>query len=780
MEMQGPADTVIGRPSRIVRRYFLVFATLIGGALSTSFLMELAFRYQEAMQQLDVVHQQMAELAALRIRNYVESIAQSVRVAAQPGQVSEPYVTKEYISTLNDLRKNVPAIREIVALDLQGREVLRQSRIGPSLPQVDADHSSAPHFLVALSGATYFGPVTFPVDAFEPRIVIAVPMEPYQGKVVGVLAVEVNVKYVWDVVQEIRAGESGYAYVVSDTGALVAHPDIHLVLQRKDLSNLPQVADARTVEGQQSSTRIYKNLSNQGVVASHMVIPRLGWTVFVEQPLVEAYRPLVASLARTAGILLILCVLAVTAAVLLGRRVVGPIEVLRGGATRLEAGDLQARLVLNTGDEFEELANDFNRMAGQLEESYTMLERRVEERTRQLALANLAKSRFLASASHDLRQPLHALGLFVGQLDSDVNAHERRQLVERIQASVADMNKLFNALLDISRLDAGGLTPNVSEFPISNLLDKIESTFAELANQKGLTLRIIPTGAWVRSDPILLERILMNLVSNAVRYTSSGGVLVGCRMRGPRLRIEVSDTGPGIAEDQRQNIFGEFYRLDAPNQDRSGGLGLGLAIVDRLCRLLDQPIELVSSVGRGSRFAVLAPLVPAQLKCAKPVMPLPAFDEPNGKLVVIIDDDLPALEGMGGLLRSWGCAIVTGTSLEAALAGLADHREAPDLIISDYRLADGKTGIDAIERLRIKYGGAVPAFLISGDTDSETLKEARAHGHRLIQKPVEPMTLRALLNRAGLKSKTTARPDAALSTSCPDRGENSARAHVGS
>jgi signal transduction histidine kinase/CheY-like chemotaxis protein len=758
MEVRGQTDTVIRRSSRIVRRYFLVFATLIGGVLSTSFLIEMAFRYQEAMQQLDIVHQQMAELAALRIRNYVESVAQSVRLAAQPGQVNEPYVTKEYISTLHDLRKNVPAIREIVALDLGGREVLRESRIGPSLPQPDARHSSAPYFLVARAGETYFGPVTFPVDAFEPRILIAVPMEPFQGKVVGVLAVEVNVKYVWDVVQEIHAGEAGYAYVVSDTGALVAHPDFHLVLQRKDLSNLPQFSDSRTVKSQEGSTRIYKNLSNQAVVASHMAIPRLGWTVFVEQPLVEAYRPLLASLARTAGILLILCILAVTAAVLLGRRVVGPIEVLRRGATRLEAGDLQARLVLNTGDEFEELANDFNRMAGQLEESYVMLERRVEERTRQLELANLAKSRFLASASHDLRQPLHALGLFAGQLNSGVNPHERRRLIERIQASVADMNKLFNALLDISRLDAGGLTPDVTEFPVSNLLKKIESTFAELANQKGLRLHIIPTDAWARSDPILLERILLNLVSNAVRYTSSGGVLVGCRKRGRRLRIEVSDTGPGIAEDQRQNIFGEFYRLEAPNQDRCGGLGLGLAIVERLCRLLDQPIELTSTVGRGSRFAVLAELVPLQLEFAKPPVPtLPHIDAANGKLVVIIDDDLPALEGMGGLLRSWGCCIVTGTSLEAALVGLADHREIPDLIISDYRLADGKTGIDAIERLRIKYGNPLPAFLISGDTDSETRKDVRAQGYQLIQKPVEPMTVRAVLNQILLKAETRAR-----------------------
>ena len=260
----------------------------------------------------------------------------------------------------------------------------------------------------------------------------------------------------------------------------------------------------------------------------------------------------------------------------------------------------------------------------------------------------------------------------------------------------------------------------------------------------------------MRSDFILLERILFNLVSNAVRYTSQGGVVVGCRKRGGQLRIEVWDTGPGIPEDQQQNIFTEFYRLGDPNRDQRAGLGLGLAIVDRLCQLLDQPIELTSAVGRGSRFTVAAPLVPARPVDAgrpdsTPVVP----DASRNKLVVIIDDDPPALDAMAGLLRNWGCLVVTGSTDAAALKSLAAHVQPPDLIISDHRLPDGRTGIEAIERVRREFGGSIPAFLISGDTHSELLHSARASGYQLLHKPVEPMTLRAMVNQM-LKSKELA------------------------
>jgi len=387
-------------------------------------------------------------------------------------------------------------------------------------------------------------------------------------------------------------------------------------------------------------------------------------------------------------------------------------------------------------------------MAAQLQDSYATLEREVEERTHQLALANLAKSRFIAVASHDLRQPLHALGLFGAELRDRMDGAERSRLVERIDVAVAAISELFIALLDISKLDAGVLAPNISQFPIANLLKTNESMFAEAAREKGLSLRIVSSTAWIRSDAMLLERILQNLVSNAARYTTQGGIVVGCRRRGGQLRIEVWDSGPGIPEDQRQNIFGEFYRLAGPERDRQAGLGLGLAIVERLCRLLDHPIELTSTIGKGSRFAVVVPLATALTKSVEAQPSREAkLDPARGKLVVVIDDDPLVLDSTGGLLRSWGCGVVTASSEHSALAVLAEHDRPPDLIIADSRLSDGKSGIEAVARLRTAFNASIPAFLISGDTDPERLREARASGYHLLHKPVRPMALRAMLSQ---------------------------------
>ena len=756
----GPsAASGTGRRGRLVRRYFLVCATLVGGSLVAGILAEMGLRFQEARQNVEVVHGQMAELAALRIRNYIEEVARAVNLAAHPRNLTRGKVGDDYNTDIRELLKNVPAIRNVVALDPDGHEALRQSRIGRSVPNAAADHSAADYFTAARSGKVYFGPVIFPANSFEPRIVIAAPIEPFVGEVVGVLAAEVNVRYVWEVVQEIKVGESGYAYVVDGAGSLVAHPDLHLVLQRKDLSDLPQVAALRRPDTGDGAAGVYQNLASQWVLVSHVRIPNVGWTVFVERPLTEVYAPLLVSLSRTGGILLLVCIMAVGAAVLLGRRVVGPIEVLRRGAARLEAGELDARLELKTGDEFEELAEDFNRMSHRLQDSHATLERKVEERTQQLELANQAKSRFLAAASHDLRQPLHALGLFVAQLRGGMKASDRSRVIERIDTALAAMNELFSALLDISKLDAGVLTPELTEFPIARLLERIESTFAEAAREKRLSLRVVPHQAWVRTDFILLERILLNLVSNAVRYTTRGGLVVGCRRRGAALRIEVWDTGVGIPPDQRRNIFGEFYRLGEPDRDRRAGLGLGLAIVERLCRLLDHSISLTSTLGKGSCFCVMIPVVDARAAAAKPPAPANATpDVSHDKLICVIDDDPLVLEGMGGLLRSWGCRVVTGASAASVMAELAAIEQQPDLIISDYLLAEGKSGIDAIECLRTAFGSRVPAFLVSGDISPERLHEARAGGFHLQHKPVEPMVLRAMMNQLLKKAKVDRLP----------------------
>jgi CheY-like chemotaxis protein len=319
--------------------------------------------------------------------------------------------------------------------------------------------------------------------------------------------------------------------------------------------------------------------------------------------------------------------------------------------------------------------------------------------------------------------------------------------VEQIDAAVGSMNDLFDALLDMSKLDAGVLEPNLTEFPIERLLERLATTFAEVAREKGLRWRVASSREWVCSDFILLERIMLNLVSNAVRYTARGGVLIGCRRRANLLRIDVWDSGPGIPEDQQRQIFGEFYQLAAPEPGRLGGLGLGLSIVDRLSQLLEHPIELVSRPSKGSRFSILVPLVAARRTKEAARSPVSLADQVNDKLILVIDDDALVLDGMQGTLRSWGCDVLTATSYAAALARLTQERRRPDLIISDYRLADGKTGIEAIECLRAALRSDVPAFLISGDTGPERLREASTSGYHLLHKPVTPMTLRTTLNR---------------------------------
>jgi signal transduction histidine kinase len=506
------------------------------------------------------------------------------------------------------------------------------------------------------------------------------------------------------------------------------------------------LANGSAADADFEEMHVAEGVQGQQVLTAYAQVAPLGWLVFVELPLDEAFAPLYASLFRSGLLLLGSIVLAVLSSFLLARKMVDPIRALQTGAAQIGAGALDHRIEISTGDELEALGRQFNAMAARLQDSYATLEGKVQERTRQLELANLAKSRFLAAASHDLRQPLHALGLFIAQLRPGISGNERDRVVSQMDAAVAAMSEMFNALLDISRLDAGALAPNPAEFPVEHLLRRIKTTFAGGAREKGLRLRIVPSGAWVRSDFILLERILLNLVSNAVRYTAKGGIVVGCRRRGEFLRIEVWDSGIGIPEDQRRNIFVEFHQLAAA--ENPGGLGLGLAIVERLCTLLDHRVEVVSALGRGSRFSILVPLVAARAGLPRPsAAPSPIVDPARGKLVLVVDDDALVLDAMRGLLQSWGSRVITAASASAALGALANQGEPPHLIISDYRLSEGKTGIEAIEELRSVFGAAIPACLISGDTGPEPLRHASGQGYQLLHKPVPPITLRAVVNQ---------------------------------
>lgn len=360
--------------------------------------------------------------------------------------------------------------------------------------------------------------------------------------------------------------------------------------------------------------------------------------------------------------------------------------------------------------------------------------------------ANIAKSRFLSAASHDLRQPLHALGLFVGELRARPHDSKNQRIIEKIQASLDAMTNLFNALLDISKLDAGIVTPDVKDFPVNDILAEIELEFFPQAEAKGLKFSVMPCKAIVRSDPTLLSSIVRNFVSNAIRYTHQGGIVLGCRHRGERAAIEVWDTGMGIPPEEQQNIFQEFYQLKNPERDRSKGLGLGLAVVQRTAKLLGHGISVASRPDMGSRFSVYIPKMGDALKNLDVDMrrPPPRTSLDNISIVVI-DDEQTVREAMQGLLTEWRCHALVVASAEEALERLNAWPHQPDVIIADYRLRAGKTGLQAIRQIQSRLPAAVPAIIVTGDTGPERLREVSDNGLVLIHKPVQPDKLRELL-----------------------------------
>lgn len=427
-----------------------------------------------------------------------------------------------------------------------------------------------------------------------------------------------------------------------------------------------------------------------------------------------------------------------------------PIWRIARAMTDIGRGKLDTRVPVEGRGSLRNLAEGVNEMAARLSIVRDDMAQRIEaatcqlrERTEDAERANLAKSRFLAAASHDLRQPMHALGLFIADLARKQHSDESSQLIGRIAASAEAMENLLDSLLDISKLDAGVVTASPRAFALEPLFQRIANDYCQAAHERGLRFKVRPTQLWVHSDPLLFERILINLVSNALRYTPKGTVYVVARKRGDHVLIEVHDSGVGIPQDEQAAIFQEFVQLANPARDRSKGLGLGLAIVRRLADLLCHPITLRSEPGRGSVFGVMLPLAQAESLPSEPV-----FDTEHefvGKIVAVIDDDTLAQESLVGLLRAWGCFVVAADGPDKLMLSLAEVEVEPDILVSDYRLPGNRNGLDIIAELRRRFGEDLPALLLSGDTGPETLRSATDQGIPLLHKPVRPAKLRAAL-----------------------------------
>jgi len=359
--------------------------------------------------------------------------------------------------------------------------------------------------------------------------------------------------------------------------------------------------------------------------------------------------------------------------------------------------------------------------------------------------ANAAKSRFLAAASHDLRQPLQGLSLLVEVLDQETDERERQTIVVALRRAVSSMGGMLNALLDISQLDAGAVRPEIKDFPLGPFLAEVVRHAVPRSQAKGLELRVVASSATVRSDRMLLGRIVENLLSNAIRYTAEGKILIGCRRRGGQLRIEVWDSGVGIGEEHLRRIFEEYYQLTNPARDRSKGLGLGLAIVDRLVRVLNHRIDVKSIPGRGSMFAVEVPRGAAVRAADARVNGRSQPNDFAGQTILVVEDDDLVMEWTQRLLNSWGLEVIAAHSGAAARRRLEQASTPPDLLMADYRLPGEESGLELVCQIRSRLESNIPSVITTGDTSHDLARQCDAAGCALMHKPIAPAKLRSLL-----------------------------------
>jgi len=362
--------------------------------------------------------------------------------------------------------------------------------------------------------------------------------------------------------------------------------------------------------------------------------------------------------------------------------------------------------------------------------------------------ANKAKSKFLAAASHDLRQPLYALSLFSSTLDGFIQYPEVRKIARQIKTSVTSMKGLFNSLLDISQLDAGVIKPDKTNFLLQPLFKILANDFDPQAVEKGLFIAWPSEAFAIHSDRDIIEQILRNLISNAIRYSNEGRITISCKRGNNELLISIEDTGIGIAEEDQHSIFEEYNQLDNLERDRQKGLGLGLALVKRSAKLLEHHIALESQLGKGSKFSLSVEICEID-SCN--IDPDPSLITEvaitNESLLIIIDDDSVVLEGTQTLFVSWGCDVITASSINEAMSKLKRLKQRPDGIITDYRLRDGETGIHAIQTIHKHYDDNIPALIVSGDIAVERLQEVANSGFQMLHKPVEALKLRTFLRK---------------------------------
>jgi signal transduction histidine kinase len=609
------------RRGRLLRHYFLISVLLIAGALIASGLLEIYFRYQESMEQLAFQQREAANVAALKIQTFIHDIETAMKAATKHQSTDSQKSSADYEFELKKLFYLAPPITEASVIALDGIAMTHISRSHAVSLDADRNFSRSAAFQKAVQGQSYFGPVYF-VRESEPYITIALPIERYTGRVVGVLQAEVNLKYVWEVISAIRQGRAGYAYAVTRAGELIAHPDMSLVLQDRKVTQLDQVKAAfdPALGVAQAKAVVADSLSGAKVFSSYAVIPNLNWAVIVEQPVSEAYEPLYGSMLRTSSLVLVGLVVALLASLFVARRVLGPLELLRKGTERIGGGDLDFRLNIKSGDEIEILADEFNKMTEHLSAAYTGLERKVAERTQALTIANekleeasKLKSQFLANVNHELRTPVSAIigygRLVLRETEGQISQLQRENLQDLLHNAERLLSQI-DSLLDFAKIEAGKIEVRVEPVSVEELIRGAISTVEPTLKNGDVRLiqEIAPGIPALNTDREKLRQIILNLLDNAVKFTERGEIKISASQQNGWFRLAVSDPGVGIGKENLTKIFEEFHQGDRSSNKKYKGTGLGLAIVKKFVNLLGGEVGVESEVGKGSVFTVTLPL----------------------------------------------------------------------------------------------------------------------------------------------------------------------------
>ena len=622
--MAGP-----GRPHRrLIWKYTSVVVVLVTAAIVSVGLSEFYFAYEDSERAVTEVEADKASSAAVSISQFIQEILVDLDSVAQ-ATVDPTHL--ERIQRFRGLRGRQKLLSKLTYFDASGRACVRVYSL--EMDEIDtkvcgSDGADPQAFSRARTGQPHFGSVTFSERDNRPHMTIAVA-EHAPGQ--GVIEADVDLRSVVDAIARAKIGAAGYAYAVDAHGTLIAHPDKNLVLAHTSFATLPQVRVALTGAATASADVVTSGRDPDGrevLSAYHRVDPP-GWWVFVEEPLSEAFAPIESAIWRTAVLLVVFLLVAIATSVLLARNLVRPIESIQVAAAKIGSGALDQRIEISSRDELGALAEEFNRMAARLQESYAGLESQVEQRTRELAgalsrldeqtreleAASHHKSEFLANMSHELRTPLNAISGFSqvlrNQLYGEIN-EKQAEYLDDILASARHLESLIDDVLDLSKVEAGRIDLQGVPFSLPAALERGVVMVREGATRGGVRISLSsdPGIDTVIGDERRVRQVLFNLLSNAVKFTPAGGTVdVAVTRLDGEVRISVSDSGPGIATEDQVRIFEEFQQAAAGKEQREG-TGLGLALSKRLVELHGGRIWVESEPGKGSRFVFTLPVPP--------------------------------------------------------------------------------------------------------------------------------------------------------------------------